>query len=272
MKMKHNKKRNTAFLYESLIKELTKSIVKKEQQKKATIVEIIKKYFNKNSILKKELDVYNAVLEETALSGEYASKYIHECKKDFETLDRVAIFNLQTSLIKDIRESVSNSAFSNFISNYRDIASIGQFFNSSQTPAKQRLLLEANIVKMVTKVKVETKEMKHIDNLTYKTFVDKFNTTYENSLTLEQKKLLTNYITSFSNNGLGLKSFINEEIARLKQQFSESIQNSANNPSYTTKAKKVIGKLQSFSKRPIDETMVKDLFYMQNLAYEVSKR
>ena len=38
------------------------------------------------------------------------------------------------------------------------------------------------------------------------------------------------------------------------------------------KTKKVIGKLESFSTRPIDEAMVKDLFYMQNLAYEVTKR
>ena len=32
--MKHNKKRNTAFLYETVIKELTKSIVKKNNEKK----------------------------------------------------------------------------------------------------------------------------------------------------------------------------------------------------------------------------------------------
>ena len=51
--------------------------------------------------------------------------------------------------------------------------------------------------------------MKHIDNLTYKTFVGKFNDTYKNSLKENQKSLLTNYITSFSDNGLGLKSFIN---------------------------------------------------------------
>jgi len=39
MKMKHNKKRNTAFLYECLIKELTKTIVRKEIDKKEKIVE-----------------------------------------------------------------------------------------------------------------------------------------------------------------------------------------------------------------------------------------
>ena len=32
--MKHNKKRNTAFLYESLVKELTKAVVRQEEAKK----------------------------------------------------------------------------------------------------------------------------------------------------------------------------------------------------------------------------------------------
>ena len=52
--MKHNKKRNTAFLYESLIKELTKAIVYRGQEdKKQKILETIKKYFNSNTELKK---------------------------------------------------------------------------------------------------------------------------------------------------------------------------------------------------------------------------
>ena len=38
--MKHNKKRNTAFLYECLIKEVTKAIVRKDETTKQTVVEI----------------------------------------------------------------------------------------------------------------------------------------------------------------------------------------------------------------------------------------
>ena len=34
MKMKHNKKRNTAFIFEVLIRELTKSIVEKDTTRK----------------------------------------------------------------------------------------------------------------------------------------------------------------------------------------------------------------------------------------------
>jgi phosphatidylinositol alpha-mannosyltransferase len=35
IKLKHNKKRNTAFLFESLTKELTKAIVAKDEKRKA---------------------------------------------------------------------------------------------------------------------------------------------------------------------------------------------------------------------------------------------
>jgi len=42
MKVKYNKKRNTAFLYETLVKELTKSIVNKDDGRKKEKIEIAK--------------------------------------------------------------------------------------------------------------------------------------------------------------------------------------------------------------------------------------
>ena len=39
--MKHNKKRNTAFLYESLVKELTKAVVRQTNEKKKNMKEIL---------------------------------------------------------------------------------------------------------------------------------------------------------------------------------------------------------------------------------------
>ena len=42
MKFKHNKKRNTAFLYETLIKELTKAVVHKDEEKRKFIVDTMK--------------------------------------------------------------------------------------------------------------------------------------------------------------------------------------------------------------------------------------
>ena len=61
--MKHNKKRNTAFIYETLTRELTKAIVDKDNNRKATVLAIIKEGFGGDSTLAKELSLYKTLLE-----------------------------------------------------------------------------------------------------------------------------------------------------------------------------------------------------------------
>lgn len=109
--------------------------------------------------------------------------------------------------------------------------------------------------------------MKHIDNLTYKTFVNKFNDTYKNSLKENQKKLLTNYIVSFSDNGLGLKSFVNEEVGNLKQKLSEKLSSGKDTFSEEKREKlqKVSVVLEDFSKKPLDEKLVKKVILYPRL-------
>ena len=272
MKMKHNKKRNTAFLYECLVKELTKSVVREQNERKNKILSILKEFFHKGSPLKQDLEIYRSVLESKKMSKDFAQRFLVEVRKDFHDLDRKEIFNQQTGLIRAINESLSPSAFANFLSNYKDIASIGTFFDS-KLKAKSRLIVEAKLVKLLTKDKLIKEEMKHIDNLTYKTFVNKFNETYERSLRKEQKDLLTNYIVSFSDNGLGLKSFLNEEISRLKNEvglLTETQKNSKNH-AISSNLERVLAKLESFSSKPITEQLVKDVFYIQDLVEEVKK-
>ena len=60
MKFNHNKKRNTAFLYEMLIKELTKAAIKKDFEKRASVMKIIETFFSKDTILGKELKIYKS--------------------------------------------------------------------------------------------------------------------------------------------------------------------------------------------------------------------
>ena len=274
MKMKHNKKRNTAFLYESLIKELTKSIVKKDNNKKDKILEVIKKYFSKNSPLKKELEVYKLVLEADKMSPKFSQRFLFEVKKDFDNLNRKQIFNLQSELISEINKNISNSMISNFVPNYKNIATIGQFFNSGHYDAQRRLLIEEKAIKILTaKNNNHEQPMKHIDNLTYNTFIKKFNESYNATLRTEQKNLLTNYIVSFSDNGLGLKSFLNEEIGRLKEQITSCLETDKikNNEAYFENTNKILQKLDGYKNKPITEEIVKEVFYIQDLVQEVLK-
>ena len=43
--MKHNKKRNTAFLYECLIKELTRAVVREDKKRQFITKKVIKEFF-----------------------------------------------------------------------------------------------------------------------------------------------------------------------------------------------------------------------------------
>ena len=153
------------------------------------------------------------------------------------------------------------------MSNYRNIATVGQFLNSEGLPARQRMLLEDKTYSMLSSETIEANNIKHVDNLTFNTFVNKFNETYKNSLQTEQRTLLSHYITSFANNGLELKTFVNEEIVRLKQILESNMKDSL----YEDKFKAVLHKLNDFSASPVNERMVKEIFYLQELAHEVSK-
>jgi hypothetical protein len=270
--MKFNKKRNTAFLYECLLKELTKAIVRKQDDRKNKIISIIKENFKKGSLLKEDLDVYRSVLESKKMNKDFATRFLEETKKDFTSLNRKGIFNQQTKLIKQINETLSPDAFANFISNYKDINSVGAFFNSN-LKAKNRLLIESRLLSILTSDDAQKQDLKHIDNLTYSTFVKKFNKSYGKSLRKEQRDLLLNYIVSFSDNGLGLKSFLNEEISRLISEISKCTNNPqiVENKAFLSNTERVLKQLESYSKKELSEDIVKEIFYIQDLVVEINK-
>jgi len=268
--MKHNKKRNTAFLYECLIKELTKAIVREDKKRQLITKKVLKEFFSKNSELRKELNLYNSLLDSKELNESFSKRLLEETKKDFYGLDRKKIFNSQTSLINIMNKNLGHNVFSNFIPNYKDIASVGLYFQNSKLPAKKRIMLESKLISYLGRKDIVLTEMKHLDNLEYKTFVKKFNNAYDRTLRKEQKDLLTNYIVSFSDNGVGLKSFLNEEIGRLKNAVQQQILggiNEANKENF----KKVKVKLDNYAQTPINQQMVEEIFYIQDLIAEISK-
>jgi len=263
--MKHNKKRNTAFLYECLIKEMTKAVVRGELQKKQQIIETLKRYFSKGKPLYNDLQLYKQLMEPQKLEESLGLRYMKEVKEDWESLDRKQIFNEQTNLIKEFNQNLPE-AFGNFISNYKSIATVGQYFNSNGLKAKTRLLIEEKVKGLVISHPRTIKEdkLKTLDNITYNTFVSKFNDTYKEALLKEQRELLTNFITSFSDNGLGLKIFMNEEIGRLKNKCDQLSEGQ-----WSDKIQLVKSKLEHYKTNPLTEEVVKDVFHIQQLLSEI---
>lgn len=263
--MKHNKKRNTAFLYECLIKEMTKAVVRGELQKKQQIVETLKRFFSKGKPLYNDLQLYKQLMEPQKLDESLGLRYMKEVKEDWEALDRKEIFNEQTNLIKEFNKNLPE-AFGNFIPNYKSIATVGQYFHSNGLKAKTRLLIEEKVKGLVISHPRAIKEdkMKPLDNLTYNTFVSKFNDTYKETLLKEQRELLTNFITSFSDNGLGLKMFMNEELGRLKEECDQLSEGK-----WADKIRLVKQRIEEFKNKPLTEEVVKDVFHIQQLLSEI---
>ena len=210
MKLKHNKKRNTAFLYEALIKELTKSIINKDDQVKAEISEILKGNFANTSVLGKELQLYKTLNETESVDLYTAERLITETRTAHAALNKENIYENQTRLINVINKKISSGVFSNFVPNYKNLATISQIFNDDLSP-KERVLLERGLISAMSSKKQQhkSKTMVPIDNLVYNKIIEGFNDKYGSSLLEEQKELLKNYIVSFSDNGLSLKVFLN---------------------------------------------------------------
>ena len=104
-------------------------------------------------------------------------------------------------------------------------------------------------------------EQKKISNTTLKVFTQKFNKEYKD-LFLEQKELIQKYISSFNDNGLELKVFLNEELGRLKEKIREMEfdNNLKEDKNLIDKSKEVLQTMDEFTGKFIDEEMLKKIF------------
>ena len=211
MKLKHNKKRNTAFLFETLSRELTKAIVNRDFQNKKKILAIIKEHFNKDKEIAKELELYKSIIESKNLDTYSAEKIIFESKKQYDKLDKNRIFSEQSNLINKINKELTGETFANFVPNYKNLASLYQIFNTEMSP-KKKVLLEGEIINYMSARKPIRESAKQIpsDKLVLKAFIGNFNDVYSKTLCEEQQELLNKYITSKSNSPKK-ESYENEE-------------------------------------------------------------
>lgn len=266
MRLKHNKKRNTAFLFETLTREYIKAVVKSNTARQTLVKKIIKENFAKNSVLHKELNIYREVLETESLSRDEAEKMLQEAKARHSNLDSQQVFKSQNKLIKEVNYTLSSSVFGNFVPNYKNLATVHAIFND-KTSIKEKMLLEQKIVdSLVSEV---DEEKVHIDNLTYKTFVESFNKKYAD-LPENQKQLLTNYIASFSDNSLGLKVYMSEQVTELKEKLGNLSENEdLQNEQLKEKYNHILDKLETYKNKEIDDIMVEEVLKVQELVKEL---
>ena len=265
MRNKHNKKRNTAFLYEALTKEITKAIIQKDESRALKIKEFIKEHFKKGTALYSDLMLYKSLSPQS--SSDNASEIIKECIRKRESIDKRELFNQQTVLIEKINKTFGPSLFSNFVTNYKHVATIYQMFQEENI--SKRVLLEKRISEALLR-KEEPRKVEPLDKLVFKKFVENFNKEYGTRLKKEQKELIERYVYSFSDNGVMIKTFLNEELSRIKTKLQEckKIEEISSNEQMLSGVDNVLSIIEDFKKHPISEKMVLKVLEIQELVAE----
>jgi len=265
MKRKHNKKRNTAFLFEALVREMTKAVVRGNKKKKNKVLKVIKEHFSKGKPLYKELQLYKSIYETKNVDHLTAAKIVVECRNEHRQLDKKQVFKYQSFLISEVNKAISPRVYNNFVPNYRSLASIAQLFNDD-TSAKSRVLLESALIKQMTAATKNVQKKKGLDDFTFKQYVKAFNKEYF-SLLSEQKMVLGLFI----NDQISLASFLNEEIDRLRSTLQKglAVKEIKEDTIMTKNTKKIIQILDNVKDKKLSEQTIIDILKIQKLVSEI---
>ena len=229
-KIKHSKLRNTGLLYEFLIRQITADVLDKTNSDNA--VKIVKRRFNENTQLGKELALYNVIITKKFNSDKKADYFINEVLKERCTINNSLLRREKYNLIKQLKEDYDLSKFlSSKVNHYKVYASIYKLFeySDSLTPS-QKTESHFNLVEHITTKNDSIKlsetmagtpipKDQDLRILTYKTLLEKFNQKYK-KMNLPQKSLLRAYINNISNTN-SLKEYFQKVIPVLKKDIKK---------------------------------------------------
>ena len=198
-----------------------------------------------------------------------SEKILREANISRRMINPDDLFAQQTNIINDVNKTLSPSVFNNFVPNYKALATINKMFNTSSP--KEKIILETKIINEMSNTAEVDDNQIAIDNVVYRTFVTKFNEKYDEQLLEEQKNLLSHYITSFSDNSLELKMFLNEEIGRLKEKLTTAKNSDEINSdsSMSDKTQQILDRLDGYSQETISENVIMTVLKTQQLVKEI---
>jgi hypothetical protein len=234
-KIKHSKFKNTGFIFELLVRQITSEIM---SANKSIAEKILKEHFNSKKELSKELKLYQYLINEKYNSESKAEQFINTILEARKKIDEKKLTKEKYNLIKEIKETYNLDEFiKSPISNYKTLASIYKIFETVTSEesfdptdiVSSRFTIAENIINSSiqnkdAKVKDAVLEeyRKQDDDLravSYKLLVESFNSKYKN-LTEDQKGLLREYINNINNTGK-LNQYVNEEVTKLVDSLKE---------------------------------------------------
>ena len=234
-KIKHSKFKNTGFIFELLVRQVTAEIM---SSNKSVAEKILKEHFNSKKELSKELKLYQYLINEKYNSEVKAEKFIDTILEARKRLDEKKIVKEKYNLIKAIKETYNLDDFiKSPISNYKVLASIYKIFetisSTEQFEPTDIVSSRFTITESIINTSIQNKDQKikdavieeyqkqdeNLRALSYKFLVENFNKKYKN-LTEEQKSLLRQYINNINNTGK-LNEYVSNEVSNIISSLKE---------------------------------------------------
>ncbi len=214
--MKHNKKKNIAIIFDLLLKEYYSE---NDINRKTLLESIIFKYFNKNSVLLKEYNLYNVLSSIRGMNEKDSERYLSNIKEEFNKLDRQNIEKNINLLKEDISKNLGKEFYDKFTPNYKVYATIFGLLNETYETAHEKFELENKILDLMRMQEIQPKAyiLEHSDIIIYNQYCKKFNEKYSTLLEC-QKKLIYEFINS---ENVDLMITLNEELSNCKNILIE---------------------------------------------------
>jgi hypothetical protein len=255
MKIKHSKYKNTGILFELLTRQITSETIKGETPK---AINVLRKFFNKNTQLLKEYQIYSTLLNQKYKDSNKATILLETCLKAQKDINKSILRREKFNLVKEIKKVYNAEDFFNAkIDHYKILASTYILLENQANPivlTNSKVIVVEHITgaALLNKPKTERvmEEYEKFDKstrlLTYKILLEKFNEKYTD-LSNNQKTLLKEYVYNVSNSPK-LKTFVNEEINTVKSQLSH-LANKVVDPVVKIKINEVVNLLQPLCKK-----------------------
>tara|TARA_R110000796_G_scaffold20843_1_gene61816 strand:- start:1006 stop:1866 length:861 start_codon:yes stop_codon:yes gene_type:complete len=279
---KHSKVKNTGILFELLVRQITTDTLNGVD--KSPAIAIIKEYFGKNTVIKKELHLYQTLVNEKYKTEYKADKFVDLVLKERSKLNSTTLRREKYNLIREIKNNYNiEEFFKAKIGKYKQNASIYILFevSSENSFATPRISLQsrANIVEHICRT---TSAVSHVDRvveafraedkdlrlLAYKVLVDKFNKKYS-KLTEGQASILREYINNISNTET-LRSQLQTVVSKHLRSLSTELKH-VDDAVVKIKLKEVAKQLKNsiVNKKRIDEKKILNVLRLSELVVEV---
>jgi uncharacterized membrane-anchored protein YhcB (DUF1043 family) len=253
---KHNKLKNTGIIFEILSRKFVNETL---SGKRLVSSFLIKKHFNSNSELIKELRLYQSVMER-GMDADSADQLIKTVQEAHRSVDKVKLSREKYNLIKDITKFYENtdSFFKTRVTDYKLLASTYNILehNPADNPAEyvnNRKYIKETVCSPIGNTLSDfevylKKQDPYVRTVGFQILVEKFDDQYKD-LTDSQKKVLRTFI----NEGVSspkFKDFFYSEILRVSKVINEKIKSEEDTVT-SVKLKEVVNLFENVVSSPV---------------------